>query len=186
MMVERVFKDVEDKMEKSIEHLKKELNSIRTGRASASLLDGVTVDYYGQETPLNQAATISVPESRLITVQPWDPTLLEKLEKAILQSNLGLNPSNDGKILRINLPVLTEERRGQLAKMVKKIAEESKIAIRNVRREGNDSLKTMEKDKKVSQDDLHKAMDKIQKITDDYVKKVDAIIEAKEKEIMEG
>jgi ribosome recycling factor len=185
-MPEKVYKDVESKMKKSMEHLQKELNSVRTGRASVSLLDGITVSYYDNDTPLNQIATLSVPESRLITIQPWDPSLLEKIEKAILQSDLGLTPTNDGKILRVSLPVLTEERRVQLVKIVKKMAEEAKVAVRNVRREGNDNLKSMEKNKDISQDDYHRAMDRIQEITDNYVSKVDEIIEAKEKEIMEG
>ncbi len=185
-MVDKLYKDVESKMKKSIEHLKKELNSIRTGRASVSLLEGINVDYYGEPTPLNQVATISVPESRLLTIQPWDPTLLEKVEKAILQSDLGLTPSNDGKIIRVSIPMLTEERREQLVKIVKKIAEESKVAVRNIRREGNESLKAMEKSKDISQDDYHKAMDHVQKITDGFVTDVDEIIDGKELEIMEG
>ena len=185
-MVDKLYKDVESKMKKSIEHLKKELNSIRTGRASVSLLEGINVDYYGEPTPLNQVATISVPESRLLAIQPWDPTLLEKVEKAILQSDLGLTPSNDGKIIRVSIPMLTEERREQLVKIVKKIAEDSKVAVRNIRREGNESLKAMEKSKDISQDDYHKAMDRVQKITDGFVTDVDEIIDGKELEIMEG
>ncbi len=185
-MVDKIYKDVDGKMKKSIEHLKKDLNSIRTGRASVSLLEGINVDYYGEPTPLNQMATISVPESRLLTIQPWDPTLLEKVEKAILQSDLGLTPSNDGKIIRVSVPMLTEERREQLVKLVKKIAEESKVAVRNIRREGNESLKAMEKSKDISQDDYHKAMDRVQKITDGFVTDVDEIINGKEQEIMEG
>lgn len=186
MTVERTYKDVEAKMKKSVELLKKELSGIRTGRASVSLFDGITIDYYGQDTPLNQMATIAVPESRLITIQPWDPSLLDKVEKAIFQSDLGLTPTNDGKMIRINLPILTEERRAQLAKMVKKMAEEFRVAIRNIRREGNDAVKVTEKSKEISQDDSHRAMDRIQKITDEYISKVDEIVETKEKEIMEG
>lgn len=186
MTVERTYKDVEAKMKKSVELLKKELSGIRTGRASVSLFDGIIIDYYGQDTPLNQMATIAVPESRLITIQPWDPSLLDKVEKAIFQSDLGLTPTNDGKMIRINLPILTEERRAQLAKMVKKMAEEFRVAIRNIRREGNDAVKVIEKSKEISQDDSHRAMDRIQKITDEYISKVDEIVETKEKEIMEG
>ena len=186
MTLERTYKDVEAKMKKSVELLKKELSGIRTGRASVSLFDGITIDYYGQDTPLNQMATIAVPESRLITIQPWDPSLLEKVAKAIFQSDLGLTPTNDGKMIRINLPILTEERRAQLAKMVKKMAEEFRVAIRNIRREGNDAVKVIEKSKEISQDDSHRAMDRIQKITDEYISKVDEIVETKEKEIMEG
>ena len=186
MNLEQAYKDVDTKMKKSMEHLQKELNSVRTGRASITLLDGIAVDYYGNETPLNQMSTLSVPESRMITIQPWDPSLLANIEKAIMQSDLGLTPTNDGKIIRVSLPVLTEERRVQLVKLVKKMAEDAKVAVRNVRREGNDNLKSLEKGKDISQDDLHKAMDHIQEITDDYVSKVDEVIDAKEKEIMEG
>lgn len=186
MTLERTYKDVDAKMKKSVELLKKELSGIRTGRASVSLFDGITIDYYGQDTPLNQMATIAVPESRLITIQPWDPSLLEKVAKAIYQSDLGLTPTNDGKMIRINLPILTEERRAQLAKMVKKMAEEFRVAIRNIRREGNDAVKVIEKSKEISQDDSHRAMDRIQKMTDEYISKVDEIAETKEKEIIEG
>lgn len=186
MMLEQLYKGIEVKMKKSLEHLNKELNSVRTGRASVSLLDGLTVDYYGNQTPLNQVATLAVPESRLITIQPWDPSLLEKIEKAILQSDLGLTPSNDGKIIRVAVPMLTEERRVQLVKMVKKMAEESKVAIRNIRREGNDNLKSREKNKEIPQDDYHRAIDRVQKLTDEYVGRVDEAIKTKEKEIMEG
>lgn len=184
-MPEKVYKDTEGKMNKSMEHLKKELNSVRTGRASLSLLDNVMVDYYGNPSPLNQMASLSIPESRTITIQPWDPTLLEKIEKAILQSNLGLTPNNDGKMIRVSIPMLTEERRVQLVKMVKKMAEESKVAVRNIRRESNDQLKAMEKGKEISKDDCHRATERVQEITDGVIKKIVGIIEDKEKEILE-
>ncbi|RMF88498.1 MAG: ribosome recycling factor [Nitrospinota bacterium] len=185
-MVEQVFKEVERKMRASVDTFRKELNGIRTGRASLSLLDGITVEYYGTPTPLNQVATLSIPESRLITIQPWDPSLIKEIEKAILRSDLGLNPSNDGKVIRIPIPPLTEERRKQLAKLVKKTAEEYRVAIRNIRREGNEQLKTMEKEKAISEDEHRRAMERVQKLTDEYIAKIDELSAQKEKEVMEG
>lgn len=184
-MIQNIYSDTNKKMEGSITILQKELGGIRTGRASLALLDGIKVDYYGNPTPLNQVATLSVPESRLITIQPWDISATSSIEKAILASDLGLTPNNDGKIIRISIPPLTEERRKQLVKVVKKVSEECKVAIRNVRREGMEHLKVLEKDKKISQDDHKKANDEIQKITDKFIKKVDEIIAKKEKEILE-
>ncbi len=174
-----------EKMEKTIESLKKDLASIRTGRASISLLDNITVDYYGTQTPLNQVATLSVPEPRMIAVQPWEQGMIPVIEKAILQSELGLNPSNDGKIIRITIPPLTEERRKQLVKVVRKRAEEARIAVRNIRRDANEELKKLEKDKHISEDDTKRSLDEIQKLTDSYIKTVDDILQHKEKEIME-
>ncbi|MBI3599323.1 MAG: ribosome recycling factor [Nitrospinae bacterium] len=184
-MIQNVYTDTNKKMESSITVLQKELAGIRTGRASLALLDGVKVDYYGNLTPLNQVATLSVPESRLITIQPWDVSAVPAIEKAILSSNLGLTPANDGKIIRLSIPALTEERRKELVKVVKKVAEDTKVAIRNVRRDSMEHLKALEKDKKISQDDHKKAHDEIQKITDKFIKKVDEITAKKDKEILE-
>lgn len=184
-MAERVFDDVGNKMDSSIEHLKRDLASIRTGRASLALLEPIRVDYYGTPTPLTQLATLSVPESRLLTIQPWDPASIGDVEKAILRSDLGLTPVNDGKIIRISIPPLTEERRRELVKVVKQRAEDARVAVRNIRREGNDQLKAKEKDKALSEDDYHKGLARIQKITDERIKQVDEIAEKKEKEVME-
>lgn len=184
-MIQNVYNDANKKMESSITVLQKELAGIRTGRASLALLDGIRVDYYGNPTPLNQVATLSVPESRLITIQPWDVSTVTIIEKAILASNLGLTPANDGKIIRLSIPPLTEERRKELVKVVKKIAEDTKVAIRNVRRDSMEHLKALEKDKKISQDEHKRAHDEIQKITDKFIKKVDEITAKKDKEILE-
>ncbi|HWP46754.1 MAG TPA: ribosome recycling factor [Candidatus Limnocylindrales bacterium] len=184
-MIQDVYKKVEETMQKTLNVLQREFASIRTGRASVSLLDGITVDYYGTPTPLNQVATLSAPESNLIVIQPWDPTTIKEIEKAILRSDLGLTPTSDGKVIRLSVPPLTEERRKQLVKVVKKIAEESRVAIRQIRKDGNDDLKRLEKNKEISEDELHKAQEQIQKITDKYMKKIDELLEKKEEEIME-
>ncbi len=184
-MEEKILKDIEAKMEKTLTNLKTDLNKVRTGRASLSLFDDIRVDYYGTPTPLNQVATLSVPEPRLITIQPWDTTITSEIEKAILKSELGLTPSSDGKIIRLPIPRLTEERRKELVKVVKKMAEGAKVALRNLRREANEQLKGMEKNKKISQDDLHQTMEKVQTATDRYIEKVDAALASKEKEILE-
>jgi ribosome recycling factor len=172
-------------MEKGIESLQREFNKVRTGRASLSLLDGITVDYYGTPTPLNQVATLSVPESRLITIQPWDNSVLGEVEKAIQRSELGLTPINDGKIIRITIPTLTEERRRELVKLVKKKAEECRVAIRNCRRVANEELKSLKKSKEISEDDLFRDQEEVQKMTDEYIGKCEAALEMKEKEILE-
>jgi ribosome recycling factor len=172
-------------MDKSITALGNELKRIRTGRASLSLLDGVRADYYGTLTPLNQMASLSVPESRLITIQPWDASAIKEIEKAILKSDLGLTPSSDGKIIRITVPPLTEERRKELVKLVNKTCEEYKVAVRNIRRDSNDFFKEMKKEGDISEDEAFKAQEEIQKITDDYIKKIDALYKEKEKEILE-
>jgi len=174
-----------DKMDKTIETFKKDLAAIRTGRASLSIFEGITVNYYGSPTPINQVATMAIPESRLITIQPWDPKLLPDIEKAIQRSDLGLNPSNDGKIIRIAIPPLTEERRKQLVKQVHKRAEEARVSIRNIRRDGNEGIKKLEKEKHISEDESKRAIEEIQKLTDSYIKKVDEVLSHKEKEIME-
>jgi len=184
-MPTQVIKETKEKMDKTIEHFKDELKSIRTGRASIAMFDNVTVDYYGAPTPLNGVATLSAPEPRLITIQPWDVSIIGAIEKAILNSNMGFNPSNDGKIIRIPVPQLTEERRKEIVKLVKKLAEETKVAVRNLRRDSNDRIKKLEKDKEISEDDSKKYVDQIQDITNDYVKKVDEITSGKEKEVME-
>ncbi len=184
-MIEETFQETRDRMGKTITALKNELKRIRTGRASASLMDGIKLDYYGTPTPLNQTATIAVPESRLITIQPWDASIIKDIEKAILKSDLGLTPSNDGKLIRIAIPPLSEERRKELVKQVHKSCEEHKVAIRNIRRDSNELVKGFKKDGDVSEDDAFKAQDQIQKITDEYIEKVDAVYQAKEKEILE-
>ena len=184
-MDENVIKDVEDKMEKTLSTLKADLGKVRTGRASLALFDQIRIDYYGTPTPLQQAATLAVPEPRLITIQPWDTSIIGEIEKAILKSELGLTPMNDGKIIRISIPRLTEERRKELVKVVRKMAEASKVALRNIRRDANEHLKTLEKNKKISQDQLRQWMEKVQTTTDKYIEKADGVLSAKEKEILE-
>ena len=184
-MIDAIFKELKDKMDRSIDALHREIAKLRTGRASISMLDGIRVDYYGTMTPLNQLATMSVPESRLITIQPWDAGVLSDIEKAVMNSDMGLTPTNDGKLVRISIPQLTEERRKEIVKTAKKNAEEGKVAIRNNRRDANEEIKKLEKDKTISQDDLKKSQTKIQEITDKYIDRVDDILKHKEKEIME-
>ena len=184
-MIESVYRDSKDNMGKVIEALKKELKRVRTGRASLSLLDGIKVDYYGTLTPLNQIATLAAPESRLITIQPWDTTVIKEIEKAVLKSDLGLTPSSDGKIIRIAIPPLTEQRRKELVKVVHKISEEYKVSVRNLRRDANELVKDIKKDGKISEDDAFKSQEKIQKITDEHIGLVDACYKEKEKEILE-
>jgi len=173
------------RMDAAIEHLKRELGGLRTGRASLTLLDGIKVDYYGTPTPLKQVANLAVPEPRLITIQPWEPPLIREIEKTLLASGLGLTPSNDGKIIRIPIPPLSEERRKDLAKICKKHGEETKVQLRNVRRESNEEVKHQQKEGKISEDDLRKTEAEIQKLTDQYVEKVDQILKKKEEEIFE-
>jgi ribosome recycling factor len=184
-MIESIFQDTRESMEKSIVALKNELNRVRTGRASLSIFDDIRVDYYGTLTPLNQMASLSVPESRLITIQPWDVSIIKEIEKAILKSDLGLTPSNDGKLMRISIPALTEDRRKQLVKVVQKKGEEHKIAVRNIRRDSNDLLKGLKKDGDISEDDAFRAQDQVQKITDEHTKSMDEICKEKEQEILE-
>jgi len=184
-MIEPVFQEAKDSMGKSITALQNELKRVRTGRASLSILDGIRVDYYGTPTPLNQIASLSVPESRLITVQPWDVSVIKEIEKAIMKSDLGLTPSSDGKIIRISIPPLTEDRRKKLVKVVHKTCEDCKVAVRNIRRDSNELIKDLKKDGEVSEDDAFKAQDRIQKITDEHIKLVDNIYKDKEKEILE-
>lgn len=184
-MVADVKKKMIEKSETSLQHLKGELASVRTGRASLALFDTVQVNYYGTPTPLKQIATLSVPDSRTVIIQPWDVSQLPELEKAILASGLGLTPTNDGKVIRISIPPLTEERRKDLVKLVKKIGEESKVAIRNIRRDTNDELKSLQKGGTLSEDALRKAQDEVQKLTDQTIAKVDEILKKKEAEILE-
>lgn len=178
-------REAENKMKKSIEVLKDDLLSIRAGRANPALLDKITVEYYGQVTPLNQVAGISAPEARLLVVQPWDQSLIPVIEKEILKSDLGLNPSNDGKVVRLIIPQLTEERRRDLTKIVKKNGEDTKVAIRNIRRVAIDEVKKLEKDKEISEDERKVAEEKVQELTDKYIKEVDVVTKAKEDELME-
>jgi ribosome recycling factor len=182
--MQTVLKDAETRMAAAIDTLGREFASVRTGRASASLLDTVRVDYYGTPTPVNQMASISVADARTLTIQPWEANQLSAIEKAILKSDLGLTPVNDGKIIRLVMPTLTEERRKQLAKSVHKLAEDARIAIRNVRREANDKLKALAKEKKITEDDERRGHDQIQKATDRYVAKVDELLKKKEQEIL--
>ncbi len=184
-MANDVVDQVNAKMEASVEALKRELVKIRTGRASLALLDGIKVDAYGSMLPVDQVGTMTIPESRLIVIQPWDPQMLPVIEKAILSSDLGLTPANDGKVIRLTIPQLTEERRKELVKQVKKIAEEFKVAVRNVRRETNDSLKKMKKDKDISEDDMFRLQEEAQKATDAFIKQIDEVAAGKEKEVME-
>jgi len=172
-------------MDKAIDALRKDLASIRTGRASLSIFDGILVDYYGTPTPINHLATLSVPESRLITIQPWEPKMIQEIERAIQKSDLGLNPTNDGKVIRVAIPPLTEERRKQIVRHVHKRGEEAKIAIRNIRRDANEEVKRLEKEEHLSKDETKRSLDEIQKITDSYIKKVDEIVKHKEDEVME-
>lgn len=179
-----VIKEARPRMEGAVEDLRRKLGSIRTGRAAISILDNVMVDYYGTMTPLNQMASVHAPEPQMLTVQPWDQTQLAPIEKAIRAADLGLNPSNDGKLVRIPIPPLTEERRKQLAKQVHDVAEEHRTAIRNVRRDANDRLKRMLKDKTISEDAERDALVEIQKLTDTHIRRIDELSESKEKEIM--
>ncbi|MCX7775647.1 MAG: ribosome recycling factor [Spirochaetaceae bacterium] len=184
-MMESIKAKCEEKMKKTIAALRDEFNAIRTGRASPALLDKVRVDYYGQKTPLSQVATISVPEARLIVIQPWDRSLFSEIEKAILKADLGLNPSNDGKVLRIAIPPLTEQRRKELAKSAKAIAEQARVSIRNIRRDALEELKKLQGAGGVAEDQLKKEEAELQKLTDTYIGQIGQILEEKEKEIME-
>ena len=182
--MENLFKDCERKMKNSLDHLRQEISKLRTGSANGAILEGIKIDYFGNLTPLNQVATLGVPDSQTITIQPYDVSILKDLEKAILASDLNLTPNNDGKMIRLNIPPLTGERRQQLVKILKKYSEEAKVAIRNVRRDFNDKLKNMEKKHEISEDDGKRGLEKLQKITDESVKETEELAEAKEKEIL--
>ncbi|MGA9289057.1 MAG: ribosome recycling factor [Anaerobacillus sp.] len=184
-MPKEILKNTEERMQNGISSLKRELATLRAGRANASLLDKIQVDYYGAPTPINQLAGISIPEARMLLIQPYDKTAVGDIEKAILKSDLGLTPSNDGNVIRLTIPALTEERRKDLVKLVKKYAEESKVVIRNIRRDANDELKKKEKDGDITEDELRRGNDDVQKLTDKYVAEADSVATDKEKEIME-
>lgn len=184
-MIDDIYGDMKDRMDKAVQALVKSFGKIRTGRATPALLDGLSADYYGTPTPLTQMASITAPEPRLLMIQPWDTQAMGEIEKAILKSELGLTPQNDGKVIRINIPSLTQERRKELSKLVKKNAEEAKVALRNIRRDANEMLKDLKKDKEIGEDEQKKAEEQVQKITDDFVKMVDSEAQVKEKEIME-
>jgi ribosome recycling factor len=184
-MKEAIFKELKDNMEKSIQAMEKSFNKVRTGRASVSLLDGIKVDYYGAATPLNQVASLSIPESRLILISPWDVTAIGAIEKAIQKSDLGLMPTNDGKLVRLSIPQLTEERRKDLVKVVRKSAEECRVKLRNARRDANEKFKIMKKDNVISEDEMFTQQEEVKKIMDKAIVKTDAILAAKEKEIMQ-
>ena len=185
MTVKEIYSSHEDRMKKTVEMLRKEYGTLRAGRATPSLLDKITVDYYGTPTPINQVANISVPEPRSIIIQPWEKTMISPVEKAILKSDLGLTPNSDGSVIRLTIPQLTQQRRSELVKVVHKKAEETRVAVRNLRRDANESIKKLEKDKVVSEDEAKKAQDDMQKLTDKYIKEIDTVMNAKEKEIME-
>ncbi|HUU80529.1 MAG TPA: ribosome recycling factor [Acidobacteriota bacterium] len=184
-MKEEILSELREKMTGTVDALKRDFKRIRTGRASAALLDNIKVDCYDTQMPIEQVASISVPESRLITIQPWDQSIIGGIEKSILKSELGLTPMSDGKIVRISIPPLTEERRKELAKLAKKMGEEGKVSIRNHRREANEMFRELKKEKEISEDELHKYSDRVQEITDEYIRKIDEITAQKEKEIIE-
>ena len=183
--IKEILSTAQTKMQKTIEVLRVDHASVRAGRASVSLLDKVMVEYYGTPTPVNQVASVTVPEPRMIVIQPWEKNLLKDIERAIMKSDLGLNPNSDGSVIRLNLPQLTEERRKELVKTVHKKAEDARVSIRNLRREANDSVKKAEKAKEITEDEAKKANDDIQKMTDKFIKEVDTVMEHKEKEVME-
>ena len=184
-MIESIYQETTESMEKSIDSLKNEFKKVRTGRASLSILDGIRVEYYGTMTPLNQMASLSIPESRLINIQPWDISVIKDIEKAILKSDLGLTPSNDGKLIRISIPPLTEERRKEIVKVIYKKSEEHRVAVRNIRRDSNELLKGLKKDGDISEDDAFRSQDQVQKITDKHINLIDDVCKEKEKEILE-
>jgi len=179
------YKVIEEKMKKTLGVLKNELNTVRAGRANPSILDRITVDYYGTPTPINQLASVSVPEPRVITIQPWDASILKEIEKEIQKSDIGINPNNDGKIIRLVFPVPTEERRKELTKVVKKYGEDAKVSVRSIRRDGLEQMKALKKNGEITEDDLKSAEKEIQNITDKYIDEIDKMIQLKEKEILE-
>ena len=180
-----VYDELKENMEKALQSLERSFAKVRTGRASLGILDGIRVDYYGQPTPLNQVATLSVPESRLIVIAPWDNSAIGAIEKALQKADLGLMPTNDGKVIRLSIPTLTEERRRELVKNFKKMAEECKVKLRNARRDGNEQFKTLKKDNEISEDEMYTCQEEVQKRTDKAIERTDALLAAKEKEIME-
>jgi len=184
-MVKDILRDLEKRMKVSLEHFRKDLSKLRTGRANLSIFEDIKVEYYGTLTPINQVATLGIPDSTLITVQPWDPTLLEAIDKAIRSADLGLNPINDGKTLKIPIPPLDEERRKEMAKRIKKMQEEEKTALRIMRRESKEAIEELEEKKEITEDDKFKTFEKLQELTDEYIKKIDELATSKEKEILE-
>jgi ribosome recycling factor len=184
-MKDAIFKEMNEGMDKSIQSMEKSFNKVRTGRASVSLLDGIKVDYYGASTPLNQVASLSIPESRLILISPWDVSAIGAIEKAIQKSDLGLMPTNDGKLIRLSIPQLTEERRKDLVKIVRKSAEECRIKLRNARRDANEKFKLLKKENVISEDEMFTQQEEVKKLMDKAIVKTDAILAAKEKEIMQ-
>jgi len=185
MSLEDIYKDADERMIKSTEHVRHELTRIRTGRATPALLDIVKVDYYGSTVPLNQVSTVTAPEPRLLVIQPWEKRLIAEIEKAILQSDLGLNPTNDGNVVRLPIPELSEERRQDLLKLIKRFCEEGRVSIRNVRRDLNEAVKKLEKEHTISEDQSHDGLDKIQKLTDKHIEEINELYQKKEKEILE-
>ncbi len=186
MTVNEIYQDADSRMKKSVEHLHHELTRIRTGRATPVLMDVIKVQYYGAVVPLNQVSTVSAPEPRLLVIQPWEKNMIGEIEKAILQSDLGLNPTNDGNVVRVPIPELSEERRQDLLKLIKKFCEDTRVAVRNIRRDANDHIKGLEKNHEISEDESHKMLDKIQKLTDEHILRIDEHYTAKEDEILRG
>jgi ribosome recycling factor len=184
-MIEEVLSEARAAMEKAVKALRKEMTKVRTGRAATNLLDDVRVDYYGVPTPLNQVATLAAPEPRLLTVQPWEKNLIPEIEKAIFKADLGLTPSSDGILIRLPIPALTEERRKEMVKIIKRMAEDAKVSVRNARRDANDTLKLLEKEKEITEDDLKRNEKEVQQLTDEYVATIDSVVEKKEQEVME-
>ena len=184
-MLNDIYADAQDRMQKALENLERDFKRLRTGRASVALVDGLRVEYYGTSTPLNQLATLTIPEPRTIMIQPWDSTIINDVEKAIMKSELGLTPMNDGKVIRISIPPLTAERRKDLVKLSRKMSEETKVAVRNIRRDIIEMIKELKKEKEISEDEQFRAQEEAQKITDEFIKKVDAVFSIKEKEILE-
>jgi ribosome recycling factor len=185
MLTKEVLKDTEDKMKHSLDSMNREFSEVRTGRANPHMVEGIKVDYYGTPTLLKQIASISVPDARLIVIQPWDMTAIPEIEKAILKSNLGLNPANDGKLIRLAVPQLSKERREEMIKLIKDVAEKSRVSLRTIRRDANELIKKMEQEKKMPEDDKFKSQDEIQKLTDRYMEKVEGVLKEKEKELIQ-
>lgn len=183
-MINTIHDQAKDKMESALKAMQVNFSKLRTGRASLTVLDGIRVDYYGTPTPINQVASLSVPEPRLIVIQPWEATIIPEIERAIDKANIGLNPTNDGKVVRLPIPQLTEDRRKEIVKQLKGMAEDCRVSVRQARKEANDALKNSEKNKEITEDDLKKGTDRVQKLTDDYIAKVDTVSATKEKDIM--
>lgn len=184
-MLDKIIHDTDDKMKKAVDFTRQELTKLRSGKATVAILDDIKIDYYGQKMPIAQTASINAPDAHLVTIQPWDKSIIQEIEKAILAANIGLTPANDGTLIRLSVPPLTEERRKELVKVAKKFAEEGRVTIRNIRRDSNDHLKKNEKESEISEDELKHGENEVQKLTDKYIKQLDDILAGKEKEIME-